>query len=577
MFLVLCVLLFAPLIPRNTDNPELLAAYANDEPFLTMALEATLVRPYGNPGAYFDPLRDASSEIPQRWGEKRYAWITYYGGAMFELAFPFYAIARALGLPPFPTGPIVLRTLTLLAGLLALLVLYNIGRERGSRVAGLLAAAYLATDSFFLYYANFIHPDTLQLLFGLFAFVLAVAHARNRTTATLVGLGLACGLVHGSKAGGAWTIPMVLVALWLGAEPGSRRLVRRLLVVGLAALVGFFVSTPYAFLDRYYARSMRLAFETVTTDSLRQGRLSFSSWLDAVFDYAGPLATALVLFTLARAVWVNRRGIVDEALLLAVVLSASQLLWYGAAGRLWLVPGYLLLSFGLIGLFAFETLVRGVGRGVAELRRRGLSASTGRLVWMACVTLIAVGLVSARWYTPASWALDQYATSRSTVRAANEWAVERRLPSRAVILHDDLAYFDPARFPAARLHGGVLTWNDVGNLEPDYVVLSSSLFGADWMQNLIKSQRERRRDNDPFNVRVYQDLLPAAVPGPTGVPGVQLVGVIRARETSRTPAGHLESAVRRARALLRSGDEPLVGPELRIFRLRPGFTVPPDA
>jgi len=594
IFAAVFVVAFAPLIPRNTDNPQLLAAYANDEPFLTMALEATLVWPYGNPGTYFDQKRTASQHVPARWGDKRYFNITYYGGAMFDLALPVYAALRAVGLPPFPTGPIVLRTLTLLAALLSLLVLYNVARVRGSRAAGLLAAVYLASDSYFLYYANFIHPDTLQVLFGLCAFVLALAHSRDGGRSSLIGLGLLCGIVQGTKSGGPWTVPMALVAVWLGVRSLGRlstsetlrRCVPRVLVLGAATLVGFIVTTPYAVLDSYYARSMRLAYQTVTKDSLQQnGAAPLFSWAKALYEYVGPVATVLVAAVVVRALWGLRKRIPDTTLNLALVLAASQFLWYGAAGRLWQVVGYLLLSMGLIAVFAFETLILGARklfslRSGTWLHRHGVALT---------VALAAVALVLVRWYTPASWEADQYASSRSTVRDANAWAIAQHLSPKTRVVYDDLAYFDHSRFPNARLQGGVLTWPAVDRERPDYIVLSSSLFGAAWMQNLIAEQRLARGDPDPFNVHLYQDLLPTQTPGPTAARGVDLETVIRS--TAREPdsrlhswanscsgsslcdasgldgqLGHVADIEQRIADL--AGDRsPIVGPELRIFRV----------
>jgi hypothetical protein len=597
-FAIVFIVLFAPLIPRNTDNPQLLAAYANDEPFLTMALEATLVPPYGNPGAYFDQKNSASRNVPERWGDKRYFNITYYGGAMFELAFPFYATLRVAGLPPFPTGPIILRTLTLLAALLSLLVLYNIAKERGSLVAGLAAGVFLVSDGYFLYYANFIHPDTLQMLFGLCAFLLAVAHARDGTRSTLLALGLFCGIVQGTKSGGPWTVPMAVLAVWLGLRAVStaprartvRRTASRVALLGVAALIGFFVTTPYAFLDTYYARSMHLAYQTVTRDSLQQsGAGPLLTWSKALYEYVGPVGALLIAATVGRAVWAARRGTPDTPLNLTLVLALSQFLWYGAAGRLWQVVGYLLLSLGLMSVFAFESVHVATRKLVAADSPLRLRPRVRRLVPAAVVGLAATALVAGRWYTPTTWELDQYASSRSTVRVANEWAVEYGVSPRAVIVYDDLAYFDRRRFPNARLHGGVLTWRDVGNARPDYVVLSSSLFGASWMQNLIATQRLTRTNPDPFNVRLYQDLLRTQSPGPTSVPGVRLEAVLRAH--MRRPASALAdwaSACGRSAVCDRTGLDgqlrdlaavetrfravagdanPIVGPELRIFRL----------
>lgn len=601
IFSLVFVALYAPLIPRNTDNPQLMAAYVNDEPFLTMALEATLVPPYGNPGAYFDTQSSASSDIPAHWADMRYPNITYYGGAMFEVAFPAYAVLRAVGLPPFPTGPIILRTLTLLAGLLSLIVLYNIAKERGSRLAGLFAAVFVASDSYFIYYANFIHPDTLQLLLGLCTFILAVAHSRDGTRSSLIALGVFCGLVQGTKSGGVWTIPMALLAIWLAARarPASltrefaKRLISRGLVFSAAALAGFFVSTPYAFLDTYYLRAMRIAYGAVTQNALQLKEISLFTWAQALYDYVGPVGAALVAIAVGRALWVNWGKVRDPALLLAVVLSVSQFLWYGGAGKLWHVPGYLLLSIALMAVLAFETLLvaaRGLLSRAAGLTRR--AATVQRVGWIATVVVVATVLATGRWYVPASWAVEQYTATQSSVRAANDWAIDHGVPSGEVIVFDDLAYFDRQRFPNAKLQGGVLTWRAVDDLDPGYIVLSSSLFGADWMQNLIATQRLARRNPNPFNVSLYQDLLATKTLGPTKVPGIELEGIVRpvaARSSSRiggwasacsgaalcdlglVDLGHelsLAAAIeRRVRALGSSGDEPLVGPELRIFHV----------
>jgi hypothetical protein len=600
LFVIVCIALFAPLIPRNTDNPQLLQAYANDEPFLTMALEATLVPPYGNPGTYFDPKKSASSELPERWGDKRYTYITYYGGAMFQIAFPVYATLRAAGLPAFPTGPIILRTLTLLAGLLSLILLYNIAKERGSRVVGLLAGIFLASDAYFLYYANFIHPDTLQVFFALVAFLLAVTHARDGDRASLIALGVFCGIVQGTKSGGPWTIPMALLAVWLGAraQPAGpatalvRRLGSKTLVLGAAALIGFFISTPYAFFDTYYARSMQLAYRIVTEDSLQQnGPNSLVTWGKALYEYIGPIGASLVVLTIGRVVWANWRKASDTTLTLGVVLCLSQFLWYGAAGKLWQVVGYLLLSFGLMAVFAFETLFLAARKLLAAASRLRPSAPIERVGLSLIVAVVAAAFVAERWYTPVSWAIGQHESSRSTVRAANDWAVEHKIRSSSVIVFDDLAYFDRQRFPNARLHGGVLKWSDVEQAKPDYIVLSSSLFGAAWMKNLIATQRLGRQNTTPFNVRLYQDLLATRSPGPTRVPGIELEAIVRsATAPRRARLTELADACRSAslcdlagidkqlieaagveeqlRALAGSENQLLVGPELRIFRVQ---------
>ena len=602
VFSLVFLALYAPLVPRNTDNPQLLAAYVNDEPFLTMALEATLVRPYGNPGNYFDSRRPSSGDLPDHWADMRYTNISYYGGAMFQLAFPPYAVLRAAGLPAFPTGPIVLRTITLLAGLLSLIVLYNFAKERGSRLAGLLAAAFVASDGYFIYYANYVHPDTLQLLFGLCAFLLAVAHARDGGRVSLVALGVFCGIVQGTKSGGPWTIPMALFALWLGTRASGRvnaRSVRQFfaqtLVLGAAALVGLFISTPYAFLDSYYLRSMAMTFGVVSDNYLQLTEtIALFTWAEALYHYIGLAGACLVGITIARAVYVNVRRISDPALALAVVLALSQFLWYGTASRVWQVLGYLVLGFGLMAALGFETLFIAVGKLVASASRRSRrAASELKAAWVVTALVVVVVVASGRWYVPASWAVDQYTVSHSTVRAANDWAIDHGVRSDAVIVFDDLAYFDRGRFPRAKMQGGVLTWGAVDTIDPDYIVLSKSLWGAEWMQRLIARQRLARRNPEPFNVSLYQDLLATKAPGPTKIPGIELEGILRPAPVSRQSSrlGDLANSCagvvlcdlgvvdvqselvlaadveRRVRALRSAGSAPVIGPELWIYHV----------
>src|SRR5262249_4733327 len=199
---------------------------------------------------------------------------------IFQIALPFYAPLRAIGLPAFPTGPIILRTITLLAFLASLIVIYNLAKERGWWAAGALAFIYQMTDGNFLYYSLYIHPDTLQMLFGLCALLFAVGHAKDGRRMSLFAFGLFCGLVQGTKVGGPWLAPTALLVVWLGYQANQGRRVAdrtswtgsidacslrdRLILLAGAGLLGFVVSTPYAFLDLYYFRSMWSALRTVT-------------------------------------------------------------------------------------------------------------------------------------------------------------------------------------------------------------------------------------------------------------------------------------------------------------------------
>ena len=547
VFIVVFLVVFAPTLGRNLDSPQGMAAYVNDEPFLTMALEATLEWPYGNPANYFDTRKAASKHIPEHWGNMRYDFIFYYGGSTFQIAFPFYAASRAAGLPAFPTGPLILRSISLLAGLASLIILYNIAKIRGWWMAGLLALIYQVTDSDFLYYLLYIHPDTLQMFFALCAFIFAVAHAKDGHLRSLFALGLFCGIVQGTKVGGPWIMPMALLALWLGyhvwqqrlsgvyegpawgGEVDKRKLLDRIIVLGAAALLGLFLSTPYVFLDSYYLRALMNTLGMVDADRLQQKEeITLAVWITAVATKIGMAGTILLGITCLRAVAVNFRRPSDPVLLLAIVLSLTQLLWFGILSKVWIILGYLIVSFGLLLVLSYETLLIGLHAGVRRLfrSRGGAGRWPGRALWLAGCFVIILGLIESRWYTTGRTVADLHLSKYSTVRGVNDWAIRENISPDAMILFDDLSYFDAKRFPKARMHGGVLTWPAIEILDPDYIVLSSSLYGAAWARHLRETQQMERHDPGLFNMRLYQDLLASDELGPTKVPGITLIHVI---------------------------------------------------
>src|SRR5262249_29513099 len=208
--------LFVPAIPAGTDNALMLAAFVNDEPALTMALDAMTKKPHGNPANFYTHLDGSQRDLPEHWHHLRYGLFTYYGGTYLDLGYLVYKPLRQLGVPAFPAGPIILRSISFLASLLTLVFLYNLARRHSGRLAAVLAAVLLMTDRYLAYYTTIIHPDTLQLCLSLFAWLLAARHAEDGALASLAALGLVAGLVQGTKVGGPWLIPMALLALFRG-------------------------------------------------------------------------------------------------------------------------------------------------------------------------------------------------------------------------------------------------------------------------------------------------------------------------------------------------------------------------
>jgi len=203
-------------------------------------------------------------------------------------------------------------------------------------------------------------------------------------------------------------------------------------------------------------------------------------------------------------------------LFLAAILGLSQLVWYGFFGKLWVELGYMLCLFMAIGLFLgyLLTLV------VRVLARGGLLGRAGASAAVAIALLLLVG---GRWWNPASAALNYRLIDSKTVVEVGKWAEAGNIPRDARVLWDDTAYFDPTKYPNARMRGDLLTYNELYAWRPDYIVLSSSIYEAKHYAELRKTQHYTMQNEGPFSVRLYQDLLSTSAPGWTKVPGIEFV------------------------------------------------------
>jgi hypothetical protein len=136
-----------------------------------------------------------------------------------------------------------------------------------------------------------------------------------------------------------------------------------------------------------------------------------------------------------------------------------------------------------------------------------------------------------------------------------------------------------------------MTWGSVFAQDPQYLVLSSSLYAAPWVANLRRTQHLARLDPEPFSGRLYQDLLANDEPGPTKVQGVELMKIISASPppipwpgwnypSQGGPIGwamrviwNTDAGLRRLIASLEltmsKPKEPVSGTTLRVYRLNP--------
>jgi dolichyl-phosphate-mannose-protein mannosyltransferase len=587
-------LLVASGLTRTADNPQMLEAFVDDEVWQALALDGTLHWPYGDPANFLDPRAHAYQEIPPYWGAVRYPGLFYYGGAMYTLATPIYAGLRLVGAPPFPTGVIVLRTITLGAALLSLIFLYNFARRLGSRAAGILAVLFFCADPYFLFYTINIHPDLLQVLCGLLALALAVRHTERGDTASLVALGLACGFVQGTKFGGAWTVPMAALALWWGLDAARLRAVDwatslpRVAILAASALAGWIVTTPYLF-DIYYAKATigMLVTQGPSAAEGPFGRVTILTWLGRIYEHMNVLALVLCALAIGRVVL--RAGVAGRfrQFALALVLCASQLLVYGS-GKFWIELGYLLLAAGLMAVLAFDTLIVATQAGL-RLAFAWI-VGNGRELMAYRVAAPALAVAFLPFYAPyglraVSAVLDPQLYHSSTQLALNQWALDH-IQSDQLIYFDAYAYFDPLRLRVIRSPHP--NWPRIAEIHPDYLVLSSWVYNAPHYQKLLHEQALAPGDTYPFSVRVYQDLLNSDTLGPTRIPGIDYVADIK--PTALVPSSSWTTAPQRERqswampwvvqseafvrlviakaaAIWSPPPAPIVGAEFRVYRL----------
>lgn len=513
---------FAPVVSRVTETPHILRCCISDEAPLSMALDGMRDVPYGDPFNFvLAPAK--GKQLPPYWSKINYAGVGYYyGGVYMGLAFLAYAPLQALGLPPFPTAPIILRTLSLMAGLLALMVIYNFGRRHIGRIGASVAAVVLLTDHYFIYYSTIIHPDSSQLMLAMLGLVLAVRHLRSGDLESLGALALISGLVQGTKLGGPWLIPMVALVAMKGVvvdrgglftPQAVGELIKRGLLLFTISLGTYFISTPYAFLSADFFRMTNIVLGLMSQNWLTP--TNALSWISGLWTNFGPVIMTMALIAVLLVCIDAIRGSVRWPMLVLLVLGLSQLLWYSINGKLWVELGYMLGTFVAVALFAGE-LVDAFGRLLAR------TGAAGRAAAHIVFTVAVVALIIGRWSNAANLALTWRLTESLTSVQIGRWAEAGNIPRDARIVWDEAASLDLNKFPNGYLFG-LLTYDELYARRPDYIILSSSMFGSPHFAQMRKTQRFTMQNEGPFSVRLYQDLLDNETSKPVAMPGIQYI------------------------------------------------------
>ena len=155
---VAIILMVGPSLNRYAGNAALLNSSIPDEPLITMQLDGMTAFPWGDPSNYLD-TGSIKKAVPDHWLNIRYVNIPYYGGLYLDLAAIIWVPLKLVGLPLFPTAPIILRAISLLFSVLTLIAIYNfgkryaagercsVGRDIGEIIGRLLGCHYVLVDT----------------------------------------------------------------------------------------------------------------------------------------------------------------------------------------------------------------------------------------------------------------------------------------------------------------------------------------------------------------------------------------------------------------------------------------------
>lgn len=538
-----------PLVSRATASPRLLAAFVNDEPFIASQLIAMKGSPVGDPANW---MRQPERRPPE-WDSVPRFFGVYYGGTYLGLAFAVWAPLSLLGLPDFPTAPLVLRAISLGSAAASLLLLYALARRLSGMAAASFATFFMATNGDFNYYAAIIHPDALQMLLGLGVLALALRHAERGGRGGVVWMSLLIGAVQGTKMGGPWLVPIVLVSIARGlvargARPTTAALAAHAAAVGVLAFLGWFLTTPYAFIDPFFFERWRESLTIFQTPIMQTGLVA---WLRGLWEWQGGAITVAagvaIVFHGLRA----RNGSAESGHLATVgLLAVSIFLWTVLTVRIWVTSSYLALVFALSAWLAGDITTR-VLRAVAARSR----PATLALVIVAAVLLAPTVQARTRYFLYQAAFHSLQGRPGSTVVDLGRWA-QRWLPEGSRILSDDAAYFDHQRFPEFRVRGALMTYGAIEEFKPDFVVLSNSLYDAPWVQELRRSRDAQPPGRPDLSVRFYQDVLDRQ--------SVDWLRPLRVFSPRPLPveAGAL------LRVLWDGPGSASVGPELRLYKVR---------
>lgn len=457
----LYVALLARLLPAGIDDLGIAAVFSTDE-----ALSGRIVR----------AMLDNRTLSPDHFFA--------YGALYHELA--------ALALLPFAWLDIgdravllSLRAVSLAAGAVTILLTYALGARLYGPWAGVLAAALLASSAELARWSITAHPDTLQLAL-IAGGLLAVVAVRDRASPGRVTVAaLLAGLAFGTKYGGLFLLPLVLLAAACALVehgPSGRPLLRRLafhaaLAGGVFALT-FALTNPYALVEwRRFLTQFRAEIDHARAGHVFAAGAGPWNWIRMV---ASPRGIGLAAFVTAVTGWallartrVSVQAAADRRWWrrLAARLDARALVALWTLGYLLYLVAFISLQEPRYALPALPGLAVAAAGAVALLTTRAPRAAAAAGLALLTLTLLPA-LPSLRdLYADR---LAQTADAENPRIAAGRW-LAANVPPDAAVLADAYVYVPPAFSRRVETFG--LTVEQVQATRPVVIVVNDDIRG----------------------------------------------------------------------------------------------------
>lgn len=372
------------------------------------------------------------------------------------------------------------RALTALLGAATVPLLYLLGRDSFGRRAGLLAAGLLAIAYFHLEHSTYITTDVPSAVGVVVALLGACRILTGGQVSAYLLAGVGAGLAAGTKYNAGIAVLGLLLAhpLFWGRRSLGLRPLRLFVLGGLAALLTFLLTTPYALIDgqrfiggllhldaNYGGDSITLA-DRWTLLLLRSGEYASFFWERSLFP-AGCLALLAGLPLLLR------RAPRPTFLLLAVIVAELAIL---ATYKVHFMRNVLAVFPLLIVLVAAGTVA------LADLIR-------GSRLQALALTLLVLALAAPQleWST---WLL-RYSNRPHTMALAAARLRELPRGMRAAVETNPVQWSgDPTVFPLKRVGDQPLDW-----------------YRANGFRYLIVNDERRDREDEGTN---YDEIVAAA-------------------------------------------------------------------